>query len=48
MRVIEQGGVNNGPDRTVVIDPKTMIPISNGLIARVGKRKIARVVIRSV
>ena len=47
-RVIEQGGFNYGPDRTVVIDPKTMIPISNGLIARVGKRKIARVVIRSV
>lgn len=42
-RLIEQGGVTIGPDRTVVRDPKAIIPIADGLIVRVGKRKIARV-----
>jgi tyrosyl-tRNA synthetase len=42
-RVIEQGGVNIGPDRTPITDPKAMVPVSDGLIVRVGKRKIARV-----
>ncbi len=41
-RVIEQGGVTIGPDRTVVNDPKALVAVSNGLIVRVGKRKIAR------
>ena len=45
-RVIDQGGFNVGPDRTVIKEPKTPVPISDGLIVRVGKRKIARVVIR--
>ncbi len=42
-RVIEQGGFNIGLERTVITDPKTLIPMSDGLIIRVGKRKIARV-----
>jgi tyrosyl-tRNA synthetase len=42
-RVIEQGGVTIGPDRTPVTDPKDLIAIEDGLIVRVGKRKIARV-----
>lgn len=42
-RVIEQGGVNVGPNRQPVFDPKTLIAVSDGLIVRVGKRKIARV-----
>ena len=42
-RVIEQGGVTIGPDRTPVTDPKGLIDVSDGLIVRVGKRKIARV-----
>ena len=42
-RVIEQGGFNTGPDRTAVTDPKTLISVSDGLILRVGKHKIARI-----
>lgn len=42
-RTIEGGGFNTGPDRAVVIDPKATITLTDGLIVRVGKRKIARV-----
>jgi len=42
-RVVEQGGVNVGPDRTPVADFKSLIAVTDGLIVRVGKRKIARV-----
>lgn len=44
-RAMEQGGVNVGSDRTRVTDPKARIDVSSGLIVRVGKRKIARVVL---
>jgi tyrosyl-tRNA synthetase len=42
-RVIEQGGFNVGPHRETITDPKALVNISDGLIVRVGKRKIARV-----
>jgi tyrosyl-tRNA synthetase len=42
-RVIEGGGFNIGPHRETVADPKALISVSDGLIVRVGKRKIARV-----
>ena len=42
-RVIEQGGFNVGPGRTPIADPKATIAVADGLIVRVGKRKIARV-----
>ncbi len=42
-RVIEQGGLTVGPDRESIIDPKALIAVSDGLIVRVGKRKIVRV-----
>ncbi|WP_435006972.1 tyrosine--tRNA ligase [Tundrisphaera lichenicola] len=42
-RVIEQGGVTLGPDRQAATDPKAVIDVTDGLIVRVGKRKIARV-----
>ncbi|HZW29819.1 MAG TPA: tyrosine--tRNA ligase [Isosphaeraceae bacterium] len=42
-RVIEQGGLTIGPDRQAITDPRTMIAVSDGLIVRVGKRKIVRV-----
>ncbi|MGP0066011.1 MAG: tyrosine--tRNA ligase [Isosphaeraceae bacterium] len=42
-RVIEQGGLTVGPDRKPIADPKTLIEVSDGLIVRVGKRKIVRV-----
>jgi tyrosyl-tRNA synthetase len=41
-RVIEQGGFTIGPERTAVSDPKATIEVADGLIVRVGKRKIAR------
>ena len=41
-RVVEQGGVNIGPDRTPVTDPKAAIAVNDRLIVRVGKRKTAR------
>jgi tyrosyl-tRNA synthetase len=42
-RVIEQGGFNLGPNRETITDSKTLISVSDGLIVRVGKRKIARI-----
>ena len=42
-RTIEGGGFNYGPDRTVMKDPKGSIPATDGLIVRVGKRKITRI-----
>jgi tyrosyl-tRNA synthetase len=42
-RVIEQGGVTIRPDRTAIKDPKASVVVSDGLIVRVGRRKIARV-----
>ncbi|MGE3822128.1 MAG: tyrosine--tRNA ligase [Isosphaeraceae bacterium] len=46
-RVIEQGGVTIGPDRESVRDPKASVVVRDGLIVRVGKRKIARVSVKS-
>jgi tyrosyl-tRNA synthetase len=42
-RMIEQGGVTVGPERRPITDPKAMIAVTDGLIVRVGKRKIVRV-----
>ena len=44
-RVIEQGGfsVSEGGQRETITDVKALIRVSDGLIVRVGKRKIARV-----
>lgn len=42
-RVIEQGGLTIGPDRQSITDPRVMIRVADGLIVRVGKRKIMRV-----
>jgi tyrosyl-tRNA synthetase len=42
-RVIAQGGVNFGPDREAVTDINGKIALTDGLIVRVGKRKIGRV-----
>jgi tyrosyl-tRNA synthetase len=42
-RDIEGGGVTIGPDRTPVTDPRGAIAVTDGLIVRVGKRKIVRV-----
>ncbi len=45
-RVIEQGGCTLGDDRTVLGDPKAPVAVTDGLIVRVGKRKIVRVRLR--
>ncbi len=42
-RVIAQGGVNIGANRESIEDPKALIAVTDGLIVRVGKRKIVRV-----
>jgi tyrosyl-tRNA synthetase len=42
-RDIEGGGFNYGPDRASTIDPKATIAVTDGLIVRLGKRKVARV-----
>ncbi len=42
-RDVEGGGFNYGTDRVSTSDPKAMISVSDGLIVRLGKRKIARV-----
>jgi tyrosyl-tRNA synthetase len=42
-RLVESGAVNVGPDRTQITDPKATIELTDGLIVRVGSRKIARV-----
>ena len=42
-RVIEGGGVNLGPRREPVSDVKAMIYVNDGLLVRVGKRKIVEI-----
>ena len=42
-RVIEGGGFNHGASRMIETDPKGSIVVTDGLIVRVGKRKIVRV-----
>ncbi len=42
-RTIDAGGFNVGPDRAVIKDTNAMIEVVDGLIVRVGKRKIAKV-----
>lgn len=42
-RSIAQGGVTLGPDRTQVTDPRANVDVTDGLIVRVGKRKIKQV-----
>jgi tyrosyl-tRNA synthetase len=41
-RAIEGGGVNVGPDKAKIADPKASVQITDGLIVRLGSRKIAR------
>ncbi len=42
-RTIEGGGFNYGPDRVVTTDVKERIEVVDGLLVRVGKKKIARI-----
>ncbi len=45
-RLIEGGAVNTGPDRTKVTDPKGTVAVTDGLVVRVGNRRIKRVRLR--
>lgn len=40
---VTEGAVSVGPDRTKVTDPKATVPVEDGLIVRLGSKKIARV-----
>lgn len=42
-RLVEQGSLSIGPDKTRVNDPNAAIDITDGLIVRVGNRRIVRV-----
>jgi tyrosyl-tRNA synthetase len=45
-RVIEGGGVNIGPGRERITDPKATVAVPDGLVVRYGKKKIVRVRLR--
>jgi tyrosyl-tRNA synthetase len=40
---VQEGAVSIGPDRTKFADPKAMITVTDGLIVRLGSRRIVRV-----
>ncbi len=42
-RKVEEGAVTIGPDREKITDPKANIPVVDGLIVRLGSRKVVRV-----
>jgi tyrosyl-tRNA synthetase len=42
-RNVEAGAVNVGPDREIIKDRKAQVAVTEGLIVRNGKRKIARI-----
>lgn len=42
-RHVEGGAVSVGPDRTKITEPTTNIPLTDGLIIRVGNRNIRRI-----
>jgi tyrosyl-tRNA synthetase len=43
---VTEGAVSIGPDRTKVNDPKAVISLQDGLVVRLGAKKIARVRVR--
>jgi tyrosyl-tRNA synthetase len=42
-RLVESGAVSLGPERDKITDPKSLIDLTDGLVVRVGSRKIVRV-----
>jgi tyrosyl-tRNA synthetase len=42
-RLVQQGAVTIGPDREKITDPNALIAVSDGLVVRVGNRRIARI-----
>jgi tyrosyl-tRNA synthetase len=45
-RAVEAGSVNFGAGREIVTDPKTNVPVVDGLVVRNGKKKIVRLRLR--
>jgi tyrosyl-tRNA synthetase len=45
-RHVANGGVTIGSDRTKITDEKALVPVTDGLIVRVGKREVRRVRLR--
>jgi tyrosyl-tRNA synthetase len=45
-RSVQGGGVTIGPDREKVTDPMANVPVTDGLILRVGNRRVVRVRLR--
>ena len=41
-RALEGGGVTIGPDRAKISDPKAVIDVEDGLLIRLGSRRIVR------
>ena len=42
-RLVEGGGVTIGPDREKVTDPKAGVTVTDGLVVRVGSKRVVRV-----
>jgi tyrosyl-tRNA synthetase len=42
-RLVQQGAVTIGPDREKITDPNALIAVADGLIVRVGNRRIVRI-----
>jgi tyrosyl-tRNA synthetase len=42
-RLVQGGGVNVGPNREKLTDPNQPVPVSDGLVVRVGSRRVVRV-----
>jgi tyrosyl-tRNA synthetase len=42
-RLVQGGGVTVGPDKTKMTDPKADVVVTNGLIVRVGAKRVVRV-----
>jgi tyrosyl-tRNA synthetase len=45
-RLVQGGGVNIGPDREKITDPTAQVAVSDGLIVRVGSKRVKRVRLR--
>jgi tyrosyl-tRNA synthetase len=46
-RAVQQGGVTIGPEREKITDPVANISVTEGLIIRVGNRRVARVALQA-
>jgi tyrosyl-tRNA synthetase len=43
---VTEGAVSVGPDRTKITDPKATIKVEDGLVVRLGSKKIVRIRVR--